>query len=82
MSGPNVQPRTRLEREQWLKSKGVPLPPYPLLPIAEEDLNPAQRVACDHAYLAAWDARDAEIDRMYAVARRDAAAAEVKKAHS
>lgn len=63
---------TRLERELWLKAQGVPLPQSPLLPIAAEGLNDTQLRASDHAYLEAWDARDAEIDRLYAVARRDA----------
>ena len=66
------KPGTRLERELWLKAQGVPIPPAPLLPIAEEGLNDAQLRASDRAYLEAWDARDAEIDRLYAIARRDA----------
>lgn len=65
------KPETRLDREMWLKAQGVPLPGAPLLPIAEENLDDAQLRASDRSYLEAWDARDAEIDRLYAIARRD-----------
>lgn len=63
---------TRFEKERWLKARGVPIPYPPLLPLSVEDLTDAQVRAADHAYLEAWDARDAEIDRIYAIARRDA----------
>lgn len=65
-------PKSRPAKERWLKARGIPVPPAPLLPIAQEGLSDAQLRALDRAYLAAWDARDAEIDRIYAIARRDA----------
>lgn len=65
-------PRSRPAKERWLIARGIPLPPVPEPPGAEEGVGSLHMTDADRAYLLAWEARDAEIDRIYAIARRDA----------
>lgn len=73
MSHPEGDFSTLLQKELWLQHMGVPLPPYPVPPTQKQIDQEGLRQDADQDYLEAWDAREAEIERRYAIARRDAA---------